>query len=216
MPELPDLPAPFQVALGYARPADRAGWATLFRLDHQLGTLTAQAREPMLAQLRLAWWRDALGGTATGETAREPLLADIGRYLAGMEAPLAGLASAWECLLGDAPLPEAAMLEYLDLRSSAFAAMADQLGHSEISRMALDAARWWVAGDSWSRLSDDQEGAMIVSLANALPKPQPIPRALRPLAVLGGLGFRAIRLHQPVFDGRGSALAALRLGMIGR
>ena len=216
MPKFADMPAPLRVALGYAPPAARAGWATLFRLDHHLGLLTAQAREPLLAQLRLAWWREALGGAEANATAREPLLIDSGQHLAGMEAPLAGLASAWGCLLGDAPLPEAAMREYLDLRSSAFAGMAQQAGHPECHQAALDAAHWWVAGDSWSRLSNDHERATIASIADGVPKPRRLPRTLRPLAVLGGLGERAIRLREPVFDGRGGALVALRLGMFGR
>lgn len=216
MPAFPDLAPPLQVASGYALPADRAAWATLFRLDQHLGSLTAQAREPLLAQVRLAWWRDALASAGAPHAAREPLLIDASEHLAGMGAALAGLASGWECLLGDAPLPPAAMREYLDLRSAAFANMAQQVGHPDAFGAARIAANWWVAGDSWSRLSDSEERAQIASLASAMPSPAKLPRALRSLAVLGALGERAIRLRQPVFDGRGAALLALRLGLFGR
>lgn len=210
------LPDPMQIALAYAQPHHRPAWQTLFELDTHLGSLTAQAREPLLAQLRLAWWRDALADPATAEATGEPLLSAAGSHLSGAGAALSGLASAWELLLGEAPLPPTQLAAFCAARSAAYSAMAGVTGAPGSGADAALAGAWWVAGDTSARLSDGQERAAVAEWSDALAAPPRLPRSLRPLAILAALSERALRRREGVLEGRASALVALRVGLFGR
>jgi phytoene synthase len=84
-------------------------------------------------------------------------------------------------------------------------------------RSAGPAARYWALADLAANLSDAGERARVIECARGEPFASPGGRALRPLAILGGLGRRALaRGGRPLLDGRVSALAALRLGLLGR
>lgn len=216
MADATELPAPQHISLAYAEPAQREAWRTLFLLDLRLGGLVIHAREPMLAQIRLAWWRDALALPPLMRPSGDPLLKQIGQHLAGVESELSALATAWEALIGDAPLPLERLTEYCTLRAAAYAAMAQLAGAPDSRASAVAHARQWVIGDTQSRLSDPQERATVLALARGSAPTEGLPRAMRPLAVLSALGQRAARLEQPVFEGRSSALLALRVGLLGR
>ena len=57
-PELLDTLAPMhRLALAYAPAEARPAWAGLLALDARLAGVVRAAREPVLGQLRLAWWR---------------------------------------------------------------------------------------------------------------------------------------------------------------
>jgi phytoene synthase len=53
------------------------GVAVLSCLDVRLAGVVRGAREPMLGQLKLAWWRDRLGGDPESWPKGEPLLASL-------------------------------------------------------------------------------------------------------------------------------------------
>jgi phytoene synthase len=55
------LPIERRLALAYAPGRARAATLGLFALDAALGNLVRAAREPLLGQMRLAWWREELG-----------------------------------------------------------------------------------------------------------------------------------------------------------
>jgi 15-cis-phytoene synthase len=71
------LPPPLLLAIAHAPPdlRDRLGW--LLRFDQRLAQLVERASEPLIAQLRLAWWRDALAKDAGERPKGEPLLASL-------------------------------------------------------------------------------------------------------------------------------------------
>lgn len=91
------------LALGYAPPEARAGLAALLAFDDTLGGLIRTARTPMLGQLRLAWWRDALAALDTRAPPANPVL----QALAGEVIPRVGgaallpLVDGWEALLDE-------------------------------------------------------------------------------------------------------------------
>lgn len=58
----------------------RAAWTGLIALDNRLAHVAHAAREPIMAQLRLAWWRDRLGEPASAWPRGEPLLALLGAW----------------------------------------------------------------------------------------------------------------------------------------
>ncbi len=94
------------LALSYAVPAILAPTSLLLQIDDRLGLITRTTRDPMLAQIRLTWWRDALASLETSSPPAEPLLRSLAatvlpRGVTG--AALAGLVDGWETLLEAAP-----------------------------------------------------------------------------------------------------------------
>ena len=211
------LSAEQRLALAYAPSRARPAWLGLLALDQRLAEIVRQAREPMLGQIRLAWWRDLLSQDPSAWPEGEPLVCHIADHLAGVAPRLAELATGWEYLLSGEVLTPAQFSGYAAARAGAYAVVAEQLAGERGGRVAQTAATWWVLGDTYSRLSNEAERANLIELADTTPRPRHhLGRTGRPLAVLGALGERAVRRREPVLEGRASALLALRVGMFGR
>ena len=137
------LPALQRLALAYAPAKSRPAWIALLALDARLADIVRHAHEPMLAQLRLAWWREQLAGSSGGPATGDPLLALL-REWPGQGMALAGLAGGWEAMTGPPPLPSSAFLLLAEARGQAFAALADSLDEAAI---ALRMGRAWALAD---------------------------------------------------------------------
>ncbi|WP_298198052.1 hypothetical protein [Novosphingobium sp.] len=202
-----------RLALAYAPARARADWLTVLLLDTRLAAVVRSAREPMLAQVRLAWWRDRLGEESSLWPRGEPLLARL-RSWGDTAADLVALVDGWEALLGEPPLAGASLQAFADGRAAAIGALARRFEVAAEAPQAL--ARRWALADLTLHLSDGAER----SAAQALIGPNArvrIERSLRPLAVLAGLNLRAVQRGgvEPL-DGPGALLAAIRLGMFSR
>jgi len=192
-----------RLALAYAPASAREHWLTLLALDARLEKIVRTAREPMLAQLKLAWWRDRLSADPAGWPKGEPLLA----RLAGWSDPaalvaLVALVDGWEELLGEPPVDAAA---FAAGRAAAATALARELGADGVG--VGPASRAWAFAD------------LVLAGEGLTPEvpPRGLPRAMRPLAVLAGVTLGAARkgradaLYTP-----GAWLTAVRIGLFGR
>lgn len=207
--ELPELS---QLAVAYAPPAAKQHWAALLALDERLATILRKKREPMLAQLRLAWWRDRLNEPADRWPAGDAVLDSLRQWRS--PSALAPLVDGWEVLIAD-EIDRAALERFAAGRGAGFAALADELGQR--SEPAAHAGRVWALADLVANMSDAQERETALALAQEGGRPPALPRNLRPLAFLAGLGWRAVQAGGgPLLAGRGAALAAFRLGLLGR
>jgi len=207
------LPPEAVIALAWSPPEVRSALGTVLRLDRRLARILARTREPMLGQMRLSWWREALGKPLAERPRGDAVLDAIGLHWAGREPALVALVDGWEQVLEEPPLSEAAARLFAAGRCEALIA-----AHRR-EPVALDpsdpcmAAAWhWSLADFAARVSDAQERALLVRLGLAQGRPAaPLPREARGLAVLGGLGLRALRRGgRPLMEGRGAPLAALR------
>lgn len=212
---LDELPAERRLALAYAPAAYRQDNLAVFLLDLRLSRLVAQRREPLLTQMRLAWWRDRLGEEPSGFHHDEPilrLLEDWGPH----RAQLTALVDGWEALLVDPPITGAAIDIFAKGRAKAFTVLAARTGAAAFADEAGRAASNWALADLAARSSDLGEAEQVQHIAGTADWARPrLPRALRPLAVLHGLAARK-RGKGPLLDGIGDAFAAMRLGMFGR
>ena len=208
------LPVLQRLALAYAPAASRASLLGFLALDTRLCGIVRNSHEPMLAQLRLAWWREALGETAGDQPSGEPLLAALGQGQ-GPRAALTGLVEGWETMTGPAPLPASAFLALAEARGRGFAALAVEGDHHQA---ALRLGRNWALADIAAHLSHTAEHQAALELARAQDwSHATLPRGLRPLAVLHGLAAREISKDAPGQAATPLALlAALRLGLFGR
>ncbi|MGB3846991.1 MAG: hypothetical protein WA940_14065, partial [Sphingopyxis sp.] len=84
LPLYPDIRDPrVMVAVPHAR---RAAVGALWALAGRLTRLLDEAREPLIGQIKLAWWRDMMALLATDPAALpkgEPLLAELQASWAG-------------------------------------------------------------------------------------------------------------------------------------
>ncbi len=213
IPLLETLAPPARLALAYAPARVRPLAMGLLALDQRLADTIRGVREPVLAQLRLAWWRDQLQASDGGADRGEPLLAALAAW--GDHRPaLAALADGWEEMIGEAPLGAGALSACASARASGWAALAGLLGHDPAE--AGRAAHGWALADLAPRLSDPDERAAALDLAARHDWRRPaLPRDLRSLLVLNGLARRT-RGRAPLLAGGGAFAAALRLGLLGR
>jgi 15-cis-phytoene synthase len=211
-PLLDSLPAVQRVALAYAPQHSRAAWLGLLALDTRLAQLVRETREPMLGQIRLAWWRERLGEAPAKRPRGEPLLALLGQ---GSER-LVPLVDAWESLLGEAPLPRETIAEFAEGRAQALAGLATALGRPEAARPGAQMGRRWALADLSLHVRHPQEREHVAALIAAEGRNRPrLPREMRPLVVLHGLAMRDLRRPRDK-AGMGALLATLRLGIFGR
>ena len=202
-----------RLALAYAPARTRPLTLGLLALDQRLGDTIRSVREPVLAQIRLAWWREQLETPGGAADRGEPLLAALAPW-GEQRAALARLTDGWEEMIGEAPLDPAALAACAAARAAPWAVLAQLLGHDP--HEALRAGQGWALADLAPRLSHPDERAAVLDLAAAHDWRRPrLPRDLRPLLVLHGLARRS-RGQEPLLDGGGSMVAALRLGLLGR
>ena len=211
-----ELPPALRLALAHAPGHSREAALVLFALDTRLAGFVRRGSEPLAAQMRLAWWRETLGEPPAGWPKGDPLL----ELLRGWRAPerLVALVDGWELLLAER-FDRQAITDFAGGRVQGWLALADQIGAQAAG--VEPAARAWAMGDLAGNLSDPAERARVVEIARDEPLAEPFAaprmRALRPLAILGGLGRRALaKGGAPLLGGRGAALAALRLGLFAR
>lgn len=185
-----------RLALAYAPAQLRPLQLAVFALDARLAGIVGQAREVLLAQIKLAWLRERLAEPAAKRPKGEPLLAALADWQGSVD-PLMALIDGWEAML-DPETPD-----YLALaqgRAAMGRGLAEQAGLGAASSDAATALRDWSLG------ATGQGGA--------LPRIT-LPRGLRPLAVLHGLARRRAG-QMPLLDGPMALAAAIRIGMIGR
>ncbi|MFA7587963.1 MAG: hypothetical protein WCY11_17505 [Novosphingobium sp.] len=206
------LPLRQRLALSYARGQDRGALLALLSLDARIASILRAAREPMLAQIKLAWWRSTLESDAAQWPEGEPLLAAL-RSWPGDRTPLIDLVHAWEGMIAPAPLAVGVFDELANARGGAFAALAGEVAFHHAHRMG----RAWALADIALRLSDAMERENVLALAKEQDwQPARLPHPLRPLSVLHRLARAELREatggHK---TGARDLLAAMRLGWLG-
>ena len=208
------LPPELRIALALTPPPEREALRAVLLLDARLGTIVLRSREPLLAQVRFAWWRERLAEAPELWPSGEPVLDSFTKHWRAMTTPLVPLVNGWEDLLGGAPLTDPAIARFAAGRGRALGAFAERAG------CAADEARQ--AGERWGfaefacRTSNHDERSAALRLGSAMTRPYRLPRVLRGVALLDGLSARAIARREPLFAGRRAALAAMRLGIFGR
>lgn len=135
------------------------GMAALLLLDERLGEAVRTTSEPMLGQIRLKWWHDALIALDDAPPPAEPVLQAIAdevvvRGVAGRE--VAAIAEAWGTVL-EAELDEDALTRFAR-RGSVMFELAGRIAGVRGDPVAAAGAGWAIA-DLACGLSDAAEVA---------------------------------------------------------
>ncbi len=210
-----ELPESSRLAFASAG-ANRKRWLAALTLDARLARIVAKASETVLAQMRLAWWRDQLGVPVDDRPTGDLLLDLIGQEWRGDEAPLKQLVDGWEIALCEPPLTQDAVLEFALGRAAMFGPLTDFAGR-ELADV-MQTGRFWALVDLASGTSQASERELLLDAARREQIGRvSLSRSMRPLTVLAGLARRSLRRGgAPLIGDRLSPLAALRLGMLGR
>lgn len=145
----------FRLALAYADVAERPALAALFALDDTLGAILRTTREPLVGQMRLTWWYEALQRLDTAPAPAEPVLTALQasvlpRGVSG--TMLAGMTDGWEALLE--PTLDAAVVErFAHDRGRRLFDLAGTMLSADDIRIGL-AGEGWALADLAQRLSD--------------------------------------------------------------
>lgn len=194
------------LALAYAPAAARPGLAALLTLDETLGALVRAARTPMLGQLRLAWWRDALAALDTAPPPAQPVLETLAAHVtprvagAGLQTVVDG----WEALLDD----PADLTRHGEERGAALFLAAARLLGGEGDPVVAAAGRGWALADVARRWSEPGAAAaaraaadteLTTAVAGSWPRDL---RALGALALLARADLRGVPPGTPSRVGR--------------
>jgi len=212
-----ELPPEQRMAIAHSHASLRLKMSAWFALDRRLGQLVAKSSEPMLGQMRLAWWREALGRSVSERPSGDVTLDAVSLHWAGAEAPLLKLVEAWEEFLVADRLTSELAARFCIGRAEPARHLAENYGADAGERVHAAAVRW-AAGDAAAHVRDDSEReALIAAGIGQATKAGRIPEDLRGLAVLEALALRSMkRGGRPLMEGRGAALVALRVGLLGR
>ncbi|MFN5780902.1 MAG: squalene/phytoene synthase family protein, partial [Novosphingobium sp.] len=133
------LPPELRLALAYAPAAQRPLQLAAFALDTKLAGIVGTAREVLLAQIKLAWWRERLAETPAQRPRGEPLLAALTGW-SGPVDPLLALIDGWEAMLDpDEPNP----LALAEGRAALGRGLAIQAGVPAAAEAARSALHGW-------------------------------------------------------------------------
>jgi phytoene synthase len=156
-----------RLMLTYApSPEARAALAALLALDDKLAETLRTTSEPILGQIRMQWWRDALVRLDAAPPLPEPVLQGIARDVLAngvTGAEVAGIVDGWQLLL-QTELDAAALNEYGERGARLFVLAGRVAGAGRGDPLAL-AGKGWALADLAGKLSDPAEAAAAQEIA---------------------------------------------------
>ena len=202
------LPPEAELALAWSGQMVRGPLSMALQFDRRLAGIVRRTGEPMLGQMRLAWWRDALGRPVDERPRGDAVLDGLGRHWQGREPALMALVDGWEVLLTAERLGPAEADAFGTGRGAFFAALAP----GERPERFETAGYRWALADAAAGVSAPEERAVLIAagLARGTAGGR-VSHRMRGVAVLEALALRAMRRGgRPLMEGRGASLAALR------
>ena len=159
-----------RLLLAYVPVSVRAGVSTLLELDDVMADVIRSTTQPMIGQMRLMWWHEALVALETATPPAHPLLVSLAPMVLfgkAKGADLARIGEGWEELLEPELLDDDALHRFATLRGGGlFEAIARVLGATgDPVRMAGEG---WALADLARHASDPKIAARARELAQPL------------------------------------------------
>lgn len=208
------------LAISYAPAKARAGLCALFALDDALAGLLRTTREPAIAQIRLAWWREQLAALDALIAPPTPILEAIAVHVlpCGITGRmLVEVVEGWEVLVEAERLDDAALAEYAIRRGGGLFHAGGLIVGAGVSR---EAGEGWALADLSRYLASPDEaanarGRAIERLAG-LPRWHRNSRTFGALATIAGMNLASDRIA-PLPIGSPRRVARLAwMGLTGR
>ncbi len=208
------LPLVQRLALSYAPKGCREDTLALLAMDTRLAGIVRSDGEPVIAQMKLAWWRERIAQDPQNWPLGEPLLAQL-RDGKLQTTGLGPLVDGWESLLANV-LDTDVIDSFASGRAALWNTLA--LAYAKDGRGATQAAREYAMVDLANNLGTEEDAALARDVAGQQPWGRAsLRRALRPLAILHSLSRRSLNMGAPeLLNGAGAMATVLRVGFLGR
>jgi 15-cis-phytoene synthase len=169
-------------ALGHVPSAHRRTVAALWALDEQLGAIVASSTQPMVGQMRLLWWREALEAGVSGHPVLEAMTSVFER---GIDAEALGtMIDGWEELLEPLPLSEVQLTAFAAQRGSQLFTLTAQICDVTCPD---EAGAGWALADFAFRCSDKVTSSRALTMAGERLSAVDLKSVPRPLRILARL-----------------------------
>lgn len=209
-----------QLSLAYAKAKNRRRYRFLFAFDNRLAEIIRSTTEPLIAQMRLAWWRDILKVAPDSRPQGEPLIALLNKIAITPYDVMAleQLLDGWEAVIQDFPWDKSQFEIYSKARGQAFFLFG--LSEEKLSSSQSLVAQAWALWDFARHCSNATTRAAAFQRCSHILNSQgrvKLDRSGRPLSILYYLMAYDVRktelssdLHTPL-----NALRIMWHGMTG-
>jgi phytoene synthase len=211
------------LALAYAPAVKRPALTALFAIDAAMGEVVRTSSQPMLGQIRLAWWRERLEALDTGAAPPpEPRLRQAADALVPLGVrghDLTALEDGWVRLFDPFPWTTETATAIAGRGATLFAMAAKLLGSGVGQPDKV--GKLWALVDAARHCSDGRSRTMLLGEARTVAAslvPARFPRRLRSVSMLAALAARDLQRGEP-FEPEGSparAASLLRHALTGR
>lgn len=216
-------PRPLDFLLSAYAGRDSARHRLLWAFDARLAQVVRTTTEPMIGQMRLAWWEDVLSDESGAKGRGEPLLAALRDAKLAAHPGLGAMLDGWEALLGDAAPDDIALRAFgVDRGGGLFHALA---GAERPPESLIHAGAVWALWDLSGHVGSAGEAARAIAVAQTFLEAggarnwvRDWPRAWRPMRLAFGLAVHDVRRGQAAPGSLTPRLYArlLRLALVGR
>ena len=185
------------LALTYVPAERRPALAALWRLDAALGAVLAGGREPLISQIKLAWWRDSLAKLDQAPPPAEPVLQEVAKHVLprGIKgSQLARMEEGWSILLAGEALTASDLDNYSGSRGALLFRHSSQLLGIQMNARVKKAGEGWALADLARHSNEvDAKAALEVARDRLFDvAAQRWPKPLRPLGMLAMLARRDV------------------------
>jgi phytoene synthase len=184
------------LALSYVPGERRPGVEALWRLDAALGAVLSGGRDPLIARIKLAWWRETLERLDRPPPPAEPVLQALAAQVLPRgigPAELAALEEAWGLLLSPDPLGPAELADYARGRGGLLFLYTARLLGEPAGERERAAGEAWALVDLARHSGDAAEAEAAREAAEARGTHFRWPPRLRPLGMLAMLAARDLK-----------------------
>jgi len=194
------------LALSYIPARVRPAVEALWQLDASLAAVLTSGRDPLLSQIKLAWWRDALeqldkGGRPPAEPVLEAVAALV-LPLGVSGTELSGMEMGWTLLLTPDPLTPDELDRFARARGGLLFRCSARLLGGEGGDVEAGGEAWALI--DLARHSGSEVDAEAAIAAAATRRWGKWPSPLRPLGMLAALAHRDARPGQPRWEEPGA------------
>lgn len=173
-----ELLPPARLAIAYAPNDVRERFSLLLHFDTRIADVVGKATEPLIGQMKLAWWRDVIGMTSDRRPSGEPLVVRMNQISdAGVDHGMQLLLTAWEGVLVEDEWDDVTLKTFARERGRAiFSTYTNWVG---VDGEQKDLGSTWAIDDLQARF-----GSHVGAGLQLAPSPVPRDRVLRPLTIL--------------------------------
>ena len=183
-----------RLALVFGPNGLRAPQSSLLMFDAFLAKTVRLAREPLLGQIRLGWWREQIGLLPLPKSGPDPLLGDLEdlvRFHQVATADLLALVNAWETMLDETSHTDSDIIAIARARGGAIYRLASAIAGTAYADVTDRAGTLWALVDYARHCADPGLAHHALDLATGfVGVASALPYQIRPYAILARFAER--------------------------